>query len=142
MTDNAKNYVLSRDFQAALSDRAQERIRPYRHQANGKVERFNRTVLPMCPWTPVCCNSKGDSMAPRHAKRVPKRVPKRDGVERAVLERRLANRRPCVRRPSSPWAEWWRVFNWPWAGGYVARARRAPVGFGQPTRNLAATPTE
>lgn len=45
MTDNAKNYVVSRDFQAALGDRAHKRIRPYRPQTNGKVERFNRTLL-------------------------------------------------------------------------------------------------
>lgn len=45
MTDNAKNYVVSADFQAALGDRAHKRIRPYRPQTNGKVERFNRTLL-------------------------------------------------------------------------------------------------
>ena len=47
MTDNAKNYTLSRDFQAALSDiRAQhKRTRPRRPQTNGKSERFNRTLL-------------------------------------------------------------------------------------------------
>lgn len=45
MTDNAKNYVLSRDFQAALDGRTHKRIRPYRPQTNGKAERFNRTLL-------------------------------------------------------------------------------------------------
>jgi transposase InsO family protein len=47
MTDNAKNYVASRDFQAALSDigARHKRTRPYRPQTNGKSERFNRTLL-------------------------------------------------------------------------------------------------
>lgn len=47
MTDNARNYVDSRDFQAALSDiRARhKRTRPRRPQTNGKSERFNRTLL-------------------------------------------------------------------------------------------------
>ena len=47
MTDNARNYTLSHDFQAALSDvRARhKRTRPRRPQTNGKSERFNRTLL-------------------------------------------------------------------------------------------------
>jgi transposase InsO family protein len=45
MTDNAKNYVLSHAFQAALGDRRHKRIRPHRPQTNGKAERFNRTLL-------------------------------------------------------------------------------------------------
>jgi transposase InsO family protein len=47
MTDNARNYVQSRDFQTALSDvRAlHKRTRPRRPQTNGKSERFNRTLL-------------------------------------------------------------------------------------------------
>jgi transposase InsO family protein len=47
MTDNAKNYTLSHDFQAALSDiRAQhKRTRPRRPQTNPESERFNRTLL-------------------------------------------------------------------------------------------------
>jgi transposase InsO family protein len=47
MTDNARNYTLSHDFQVALSDiRARhKRTRPRRPQTNGKSERFNRTLL-------------------------------------------------------------------------------------------------
>lgn len=45
LTDNAKNYVLSRAFAAALGDITHSRIRPRRPQTNGKVERFNRTLL-------------------------------------------------------------------------------------------------
>ena len=45
MTDNAKNYVLSRAFQTALGERSHKRIRPHRPQTNGKAERFNRTLL-------------------------------------------------------------------------------------------------
>jgi transposase InsO family protein len=47
MTDQAKNYVLSREFQAALAAVGARHLvtRPYRPQTNGKVERFNRTLL-------------------------------------------------------------------------------------------------
>lgn len=46
MTDNARNYTLSRDFQSALADLGARHvlIRPYCPWQNGKVERFNRTM--------------------------------------------------------------------------------------------------
>ena len=47
MTDNARNYVVARSFQAALADAGARHVRiaPYRPQTNGKAERFNRTLL-------------------------------------------------------------------------------------------------
>ena len=45
MTDNAKNYVLSHSFRDSLNGIEHTRIRPRRPQTNGKVERFNRTLL-------------------------------------------------------------------------------------------------
>ncbi len=47
MTDNAFNYRYSRDFQSALSELGAKHVRIpfYRPQVNGKVERFNRTLL-------------------------------------------------------------------------------------------------
>ena len=47
MTDNAKNYVLARCFQAELAACGVKHLRtaPYRPQTNGKVERFNRILL-------------------------------------------------------------------------------------------------
>lgn len=44
MTDNWTGYT-SRTFKAALGDVKHVRIRPYRPQTNGKVERFNRTLV-------------------------------------------------------------------------------------------------
>jgi transposase InsO family protein len=44
LSDNAKNY-LGKDFTAALDGIEHRRIRPRRPQTNGKVERFNRTLL-------------------------------------------------------------------------------------------------
>lgn len=44
LTDNGACYR-SRDFAAALGDISHKRTRPYRPQTNGKVERFNRTLL-------------------------------------------------------------------------------------------------
>jgi transposase InsO family protein len=44
LTDNARNY-LGKDFTAALDGIEHRRIRPRHPQTNGKVERFNRTLL-------------------------------------------------------------------------------------------------
>jgi len=44
MTDNAKNYTLSKLFRAALGSARHLTTRPYRPQTNGKAERFNRTL--------------------------------------------------------------------------------------------------
>jgi transposase InsO family protein len=44
LTDNAKNYT-GNHFTAALDGIEHRRIRPRRPQTNGKVERFNRTLL-------------------------------------------------------------------------------------------------
>jgi transposase InsO family protein len=46
LTDNAFNYRLSRDFQAAIAalGARHQRIRPHCPWQNGKVERFNRTL--------------------------------------------------------------------------------------------------
>jgi transposase InsO family protein len=44
LTDNGSCYR-SRDFAAALGDIVHSRTRPYRPATNGKVERFNRTLL-------------------------------------------------------------------------------------------------
>lgn len=46
-TDNAKNYVLSREFQRGIQElKVEHRHIPLRRpQRNGKVERFNRTLL-------------------------------------------------------------------------------------------------
>jgi transposase InsO family protein len=47
LTDNAKNYTLSRAFAAALDQigARHKRTRPFRPQTNGKAERFNKTLL-------------------------------------------------------------------------------------------------
>jgi transposase InsO family protein len=44
LTDNAKNY-LGKDFQEALGWITHRRTRGHRPQTNGKIERFNRTLL-------------------------------------------------------------------------------------------------
>jgi transposase InsO family protein len=52
LTDNAKNY-LGNHFTAALDGIEHRRIRPRRPQTNGKVERFNRTLLDEWAYTRV-----------------------------------------------------------------------------------------
>jgi transposase InsO family protein len=51
MTDQAKNYVLSRVFAEVLSEIGAHHVvtRLYRPQTNGKAERFNRTMLDEWP---------------------------------------------------------------------------------------------
>ena len=44
LTDNGSRYR-SREFATALGDIIHTRTRPYRPATNGKVERFNRTLL-------------------------------------------------------------------------------------------------
>jgi transposase InsO family protein len=45
LTDNHFSYVRGPIFETALGDVTHSRIRPRRPQTNGKVERFNRTLL-------------------------------------------------------------------------------------------------
>jgi len=47
LTDNARNYTVSRAFSAAIADigARHKRTRPFRPQTNGKAERFNKTLL-------------------------------------------------------------------------------------------------
>jgi transposase InsO family protein len=45
LTDNAKNYTRAHAFHTALDGITHTTIRPRRPQTNGKVERFNRTLL-------------------------------------------------------------------------------------------------
>lgn len=47
MTDNAFNYAVATEFRGALTELGlkHRRTKPYRPQTNGKVERFNRTLL-------------------------------------------------------------------------------------------------
>jgi transposase InsO family protein len=47
MTDNAKNYTLAKVFHEALAELGARHvlIPPFRPQVNGKVERYNRTLL-------------------------------------------------------------------------------------------------
>ena len=47
LTDNARNYTVSRAFAAAMDEigARHKRTRPFRPQTNGKAERFNQTLL-------------------------------------------------------------------------------------------------
>ncbi len=66
LTDNAKNY-LDKDFTKALGVIKHRRIRPRRPQTNGKVERFNRTLLDEWAYVRIC-GSTGQT--PRGAERL------------------------------------------------------------------------
>jgi transposase InsO family protein len=68
LTDNAKAYadsVVFAETAAGLGIRL-KRIRPYRPQTNGKVERFNRTLLRSGP-TPGCTAPMTSAAAPSPA---------------------------------------------------------------------------
>lgn len=60
MTDNWSGYT-SRVFAEALDDIQHVRIRPYRPQTNGKVERFNRTLVE--EWAYARIYTSGDDRA-------------------------------------------------------------------------------
>jgi transposase InsO family protein len=50
LTDNAKNYLISREFAAAITavGARHKTIKPHCPWQNGKVERFNRTLQTEC----------------------------------------------------------------------------------------------
>ena len=56
MTDNALNSALSREFRDTLDAHNVRhlRTRPFRPQTNGKVERFNRTLVDEFSYTRLC----------------------------------------------------------------------------------------
>ena len=65
MTDNARNYVDSRDFRPPSPTWARhKRTRPHRPQTNGKSERFNRTMLDEWAYArPYETNTSGSRVA-------------------------------------------------------------------------------
>ena len=65
MSDNAKNYTLSRVFQAALEEIGAQHltIRPHCPWQNGKVERFNRTIQTEWAYRQVFDNNEQRSLA-------------------------------------------------------------------------------
>jgi transposase InsO family protein len=68
ISDNAKNYIRSRDFQAAVKALGATHltIRPHCPWQNGKVERFNRTVQVEWPYRQVFLtnNERSAALAP------------------------------------------------------------------------------
>jgi transposase InsO family protein len=64
LTDNAGGYV-SGLFTAAVAagGATHKRIRPYRPQTNGKVERFNRTLLAEWAYVQVYTSNQQRTMA-------------------------------------------------------------------------------
>lgn len=74
LTDNAKDYLVSRDFAAAITaiGARHKTIKPHCPWQNGKVERFNRTLQAVSPtttnarpnWHPGSTTTTTDAVTP------------------------------------------------------------------------------
>jgi transposase InsO family protein len=65
MTDNAKNYRTAEAFRTAVAELGARQMftPPYRPQLNGKVERFNRTLLDEWAYVrPYACNGERSAL--------------------------------------------------------------------------------
>jgi transposase InsO family protein len=67
MTDNARNYRTAEAFRTAVAELGARQMftQPYRPQLNGKVERFNRTLLDEWAYVrPYSCNEDRSALLP------------------------------------------------------------------------------